>query len=107
MRDIGNGPVFPLENPRLLEKGDLFKQCPGITVRQYAAIHLRLAASGDDWLDLMIRQANLRDIATAALAGMLGGETDTSSYQDDAAARRACRMAEHLLVEIDGDFNEI
>ena len=77
-----------------------------MTVRQYEVIHLREPES-DDLLDLMIRQANLRDAATAAMAGMLGGEINTSSYQYDAATRRTRRMAEHLLVEIDGNLDDI
>lgn len=105
--DATGGPVFPLENPRLLETGELFKQCPGLTVRQYAAIQLRVPESGDDWLDRMIRKANLRDTAAQALAGMLGGETEDSAFSEDVAADRARRMAEALLRETDEDFNEI
>lgn len=33
------GPVFPLENPRLLEDGQLFRQHAGMTRRQYLAAH--------------------------------------------------------------------
>lgn len=37
MRTDPNKPVFPLENPRLLEDGSMFKQHPGITLREYFA----------------------------------------------------------------------
>lgn len=38
MADIkSGGPAFPLENPRYLENGDLFKQFPGMTLRQWYA----------------------------------------------------------------------
>lgn len=32
-----NKPVYPLENPRLLEDGSLFKQHPGMTLREHFA----------------------------------------------------------------------
>lgn len=31
------GPAFPLENPRHLENGDLFKQFPGMSLRDWFA----------------------------------------------------------------------
>lgn len=31
------GPAFPLENPRLLENGELFKQFYGLSMRDYFA----------------------------------------------------------------------
>lgn len=31
------GPAFPLENPRHLENGELFKQFPGMTLRDWFA----------------------------------------------------------------------
>ena len=34
------GPAFPLENPRMLENGELFNQYPGLTKRDYIAIHV-------------------------------------------------------------------
>jgi len=33
----------------------------GMTLRQYAAIHLKVPNSGTDWLDEMIKQANKID----------------------------------------------
>jgi hypothetical protein len=33
----------------------------GLTKREYAAIHLRIASSGDEQLDIMITDANERD----------------------------------------------
>ncbi len=33
------GPAFPLENPRHLENGELFRQFTGMTLRDYFAVH--------------------------------------------------------------------
>ena len=33
----------------------------GMTLRQYAAIHLKVPSSGTDWLDEMIEEANKLD----------------------------------------------
>ncbi|WP_306150664.1 hypothetical protein [Roseovarius sp. MMSF_3281] len=41
-----------------------------MTLRQLAAIELRVPDSGTEWLDDMIRQAKRDEIAKAALAGM-------------------------------------
>lgn len=40
----------------------------GLTARQYAAIHLCVPSSGDEWLDDMIREAQRDRFAMAALA---------------------------------------
>lgn len=44
------GPAFPA--------GTAFQ---GMTLRQYAAIHLKVPNSGTEWLDDMIKQANKID----------------------------------------------
>ena len=41
----------------------------GMTLRQYAAIKLRVPESGTDWLDDMIRKSNRDYFAAAALKG--------------------------------------
>lgn len=48
------GPAFPQPN-NPAEYGR------GMTLRQYAAIHLKVPNSGTDWLDEMIKQANKID----------------------------------------------
>ncbi len=102
---VTGGPAFPFQFDQTYEQN--FGHEEGMTVRQYAAIHLRVPESGDDWLDAMIRKANLRDTAAQAMAGMLGGETEDSAFSEDVAADRARRMAEAVLRETDEDFNEI
>lgn len=41
---------------------------PGMSMREYAAIQLRVPDSGTDWLDAMIRAARSRDVFIAAIA---------------------------------------
>lgn len=45
---------------------------PGMTLRQYAAIKLRVPNSGTDWLDEMIRTSLRDDLAAKAMQGMAG-----------------------------------
>jgi hypothetical protein len=58
MTDTG-GPAFPGVD----ELGDPYN---GMTLRQYAAIHLKVPNSGTDWLDDMIRQSLRDDFAAKA-----------------------------------------
>jgi len=44
----------------------------GMTLRQYAAIKLRVPNSGTDWLDEMIRTSLRDDLAAKAMQGMAG-----------------------------------
>lgn len=42
----------------------------GMTLRQYAAIHLRVPDSGEEWLDRMIERARRDEFAGRAMVGM-------------------------------------
>lgn len=44
----------------------------GMTLRQYAAVKLRVPNSGTDWLDEMIRTSLRDDLAAKAMQGMAG-----------------------------------
>ena len=44
---------------------------PGMTLREYAAIKLRVPESGTDWLDEMIRESVRDEFAAKAMQGML------------------------------------
>ena len=55
------GPAFPRP-----QGGDA-----GMTLRQYAAIKLRVPNSGTDWLDEMIRQSLRDELAGKAMQGLL------------------------------------
>jgi hypothetical protein len=64
-----------------------------------AAITLRIPNSGDEQLDAMIRQANRRDAAVAAMQGLLAnyGERVTS----DCCADQAVKHADALLTRLE------
>lgn len=50
----------------------------GMTLRQYAAIKLKVPDSGTDWLDDMIRQSLRDELAAKAMQGIIGGATGWS-----------------------------
>jgi len=50
------GPAFPATNHH-------GHKLEGMTLRQYAAIKLKVPDSGTDWLDDMIRKSNETDLA--------------------------------------------
>ena len=65
-RDSG-GPAFP---GFVRNEHDQIESCwGGMTLRQYAAIKLRVPNSGTDWLDEMIEEARRDAFAAAALTG--------------------------------------
>ncbi len=50
----------------------------GMTVRQYAAIHLKVPNSGTEWLDEMIKQSMLNDFSAKATCEFVGFSTPNS-----------------------------
>lgn len=77
------GPAFPSGDGPESE----FRHVQGMTLRQYAAIHLRVPDSGEDWLDDMIREAQRDAFAWQALAGMnTAGYTGYWEIAEDAYA---------------------
>jgi hypothetical protein len=84
------GPAFP--------SAVLFDQAivdsKGMTLRQYAAIKLRVPDSGTDWLDEMIRKSNRDYFAAAALQGITA-DGGGASWDDD--AKNAFKAADAML----------
>ena len=65
-----------------------------MTLRQYAAIKLRVPDSGTDWLDDMIRKSNRDYFAAAALQGNLAGQSiDVGYYEGKDAWNKAAKDA--------------
>ncbi|WP_186056528.1 hypothetical protein [Burkholderia gladioli] len=61
------GPAFP----RAIQRwNDSFENVEGMTLRQYAAIKLRVPDSGIDWLDDMIRTSMQDEFAAKAMQGL-------------------------------------
>ena len=70
----------------------------GMTLRQYAAIKLRVPNSGTDWLDEMIREARRDELAARAMQSYFqtqGGRT--SEYALKWTAEKALEMADAML----------
>ena len=66
-----SGPAFPVPLNQS-EPWSSMGPCDGMTLRQYAAIKLRVPNSGIDWLDEMIRTSLRDDLAAKAMQGMAG-----------------------------------
>lgn len=82
------GPAFPIKGPVMTSDEQ------GMTLRQYAAIKLRVPDSGTDWLDDMIVQSLRDEFAAKAM------QADMQSMPGMVAAeiaRRAYEMAEAML----------
>lgn len=67
-------PAFPVAAEFYSDGSYRSYSYPGMSLRQYAAIKLKVADSGVDWLDEMITESNRDDIATKALQGLLSSK---------------------------------
>ena len=75
------GPAFPIQIENLTDEIGLFmgieinpktkKIFGGMTLREYAAIKLRVPDSGEAWLDNMIRESLRDEFAEKAMEGMI------------------------------------
>jgi len=100
MTDIDR-PAFPVDNWDTMPwaPGTPADFGTGLTIRQHAALTLRIPDSGDPTLDAMIRQAVRRDLAAQALATFAAaphGAENTKYY-----AMTACALADALLDELE------
>ncbi len=59
------GSAFP--SPPSQHSNGFYSTGEGMTLRQYAAIRLRVPESGTDWLDDMIRKSNRNHFAAHAI----------------------------------------
>lgn len=73
----------------------------GMTKREHAAITLRIPKSGDEQLDAMIRQANRRDAAVAAMQGLLA----KGDFRYDAIVSDSVDIADALLAKLEEPSN--
>jgi hypothetical protein len=67
MTKTDDKPAFPARpRERLADGNEISSVNEGLTARQYAAIHLCVPQSGNEWLDDMIREAQRDRFAMAA-----------------------------------------
>ena len=80
------GPAFPMTGMdfRNGQQVEAVHQ-RGMTLRQYAAIKLKVPDSGTYWLDDMIRKSQRDDFAAKALQGFIGTETEGGMLYDRVA----------------------
>jgi hypothetical protein len=64
----------------------------GLTVREYAAIQLKVPDSGTDWLDGMIRTAQRNELAAKAMQGWAADSGVTTNV----GAKWAYEMADAM-----------
>jgi hypothetical protein len=68
------GFAFPVNTSNECNAG-AYEPDPGMSLRQYAAIKLRVPDSGVDWLDAMIERANRDHFAGQALMGDMASQS--------------------------------
>jgi hypothetical protein len=89
------GPAFPIS-----VLGETLVGQEGMTLRQYAAIKLKVPDSGTDWLDGMILESLRNDLAAKSLQGLMNswaGHTGTESELIDIWAVSSCAVADAML----------
>lgn len=89
------GPAFPVQDAAAW-------QGHGMTLRQYAAIKLRVPNSGTDWLDEMIRDSLRDEFAEKAMAAYITSQIDmtredTSPFAEEVVARISYQFADAML----------
>ena len=82
--------------PRSPRSGIYEGEYDGMTLRQYAAIKLRVPNGGTDWLDEMIRQGLRDEFATKALS-VLDVHAHVSAPAADILAKSAYNIADAML----------
>lgn len=88
------GPAFP----NLLHSHNIER---GMTLRQYAAIKLRVPNSGTDWLDEMIVQSLRDEFAAKVLQGLMASRQDSRFLPKD-DAKHIYAVADAMLKAREG-----
>lgn len=84
------GPAFPVNSDNYAHPDSA-----GMTLRQYAAIKLRIPDSGSDWLDAMIKKSLWDSFAGQAMQGLLSESSVRASKEEFATVAYA--MADAML----------
>jgi hypothetical protein len=112
--DTTNECAFPCHQPEEMGIREGYFS-GGMSLRQFAAIQLRVPDSGDEQIDAMIRKANRRDFAGQAMAGLLANpsvqslvawecawdeKAETPRELAEACALQSVIMADALIEEL-------
>lgn len=92
--DDSDGPTFPGIMYPINEDQKFVHGPPGMSLRQYAAIHLSIPDSGLPWLDDMIRKRNRYGVAEMACMS-----TARSVDEPEQIAANAFKIATAMLLE--------
>jgi cobalamin biosynthesis Co2+ chelatase CbiK len=79
----------------------------GMTLKQYAAIKLKVPRSGDPELDAMIRESRRADFAQAALIGLFVVDGYIDGVVAQSVAGQAFKMADVMLAEWEKEENNV
>ena len=91
------GPAFSVA-PTMNPDGSVwYHGKDSMTLRQYAAIKLRVPQSGLDWLDDMIRESQRNEFAGQALAGYLACPDTCDSWTHRVMAVQSYLQADQML----------
>jgi hypothetical protein len=90
-----NKPAFPFVHR--YPNGEFYHGDGGMTLREYAAIHLRVPQSGSDWLDEMIEQSLRNDLAAKAMQGNLASMVEGQEFDPSMGAEWAHKVANAML----------
>jgi hypothetical protein len=102
-----NDRAFPVMDTFVYQDGSsrLDCVCRGMSLKQYAAIHLKVPRSGDPEIDGMIRESRRAEFAGQALAGIsyeyFSNDFNKGSAKADISqiAHCALRVADAMLAE--------
>lgn len=89
------GPAFPC--PPSQQSNGFYSNGNGMTLREYAAIKLRVPDSGVPWLDEMITKANRDYFAAAALIGVHANPEVNKRWSDSEYAEFCYLQADAML----------
>jgi hypothetical protein len=98
-------PVF--EEARVHSDGspcaDYTLTSPGMTLRQYAAIHLKVPRSGDAEIDAMIRESRRAEFAEQVIGFIALGASKEVELEDvpSTSVKTAYAIADVMLAELD------
>lgn len=98
-----DGCVFPAYLPEEMGVREGYFDA-GMTKREHAAISLRIPNSGDEQLDAMLRQANRRDAAVAAMQGICAAYQNRcviDKNDAEAWAEEAIFIADALITKLE------